>query len=103
MKMAESTLFWNGWRWRHDQGSIRNLSRQEAVPNATSARAFGAPSVGVGRGPRGCGDLHRLMRMGEGDVMRPEADMYDAERESVDRTIPDEPEYHGPGCSGALL
>ena len=41
--------------------------------------------------------------MGKGDVMRPEADMYDAERESVDRTIPDEPEYHGPGCSGALL
>ncbi len=38
-----------------------------------------------------------------GDVMRPEADMYDAERESVDRTIPDESEYHGPGCSGALL
>ena len=36
------------------------------------------------------------MRMGEGDVMRPEVDMYDAERESVDRTIPDEPEYHGP-------
>lgn len=88
--------FLNGWRWRHDQGSVRNPSRQEAVPNATSARAFGTPSVGVGRGPRGCGDLHRLMRMGEGDVMRPEADMYDAERESVDRTIPDEPEYHGP-------
>lgn len=28
--------------------------------------------------------------------MKPEADMYDAERESVDRTIPDEPEYYGP-------
>ena len=35
--------------------------------------------------------------------MKPEADMYDAERESVDRTILDEPEYYGPGCSGALL
>lgn len=41
--------------------------------------------------------------MGEGDVMRPEADMYDAERKSVDRTIPDEPEYHGPGCFGAFI
>lgn len=29
--------------------------------------------------------------------------MYDAERESVDRTIPDEPEFHGPEVSGALL
>lgn len=28
--------------------------------------------------------------------MKPEADMYDAEREGVDRTISDEPEYHGP-------
>lgn len=35
--------------------------------------------------------------------MKPECDMYDAEREGVDRTIHDEPEYHGPGCSGALL
>ena len=35
--------------------------------------------------------------------MKPEADMYDAEREGVDRTSPDEPEYYGPGCSGALL
>ena len=37
-----------------------------------------------------------------GDVMKPEADMYDAEREGVDRTIPDEPEYHGPR-QGAFL
>ena len=28
--------------------------------------------------------------------MKPEADMYDAERESVDRTIPDELAFHGP-------
>lgn len=28
--------------------------------------------------------------------MKPEADMYDAERESVDCMIPDEPEYYGP-------
>ena len=28
--------------------------------------------------------------------MSPECDMYDAEREGVDRTIPDEPEYYGP-------
>lgn len=35
--------------------------------------------------------------------MKPEVDMFPDEREGVDRTIPDEPEYHGPGCSGALL
>ncbi len=35
--------------------------------------------------------------------MKPEADMYDAERESVDRTIPDEPEFHGPEASGDFL
>lgn len=35
--------------------------------------------------------------------MTPEADMYDAEREGVDRTIPDEPEYHGPGTTGAFI
>lgn len=28
--------------------------------------------------------------------MKPEADMYPDERESVDCTIPDESEYHGP-------
>ena len=28
--------------------------------------------------------------------MKPEVDMFPYERESVDRTIPDEPEYHGP-------
>ena len=52
--------------------------------------------MGFWRGPRGRDDLHRIMRMGKGDVMSPECDMYDAERESVERTIPDEPEYHGP-------
>ncbi len=31
-----------------------------------------------------------------GGTMKPETDMYPDERESVDRTIPDEPEYHGP-------
>ena len=36
------------------------------------------------------------MRMGEGDVMKPEVDMFPDEREGVDRTIPDEPEYYGP-------
>lgn len=35
--------------------------------------------------------------------MKPEADMYDAERESVDRTIPDEPEVHGPEAPGAFI
>ena len=35
--------------------------------------------------------------------MKPEADMYDTERESVDRTIPDEPEYHDPGTTGAFI
>ena len=28
--------------------------------------------------------------------MKPEIDMYSDERESVDRSIPGEPEYHGP-------
>lgn len=28
--------------------------------------------------------------------MKPEVDMFPNERESVDRTIHDEPEYHGP-------
>ena len=89
MKTAESTLFWNGWRWRHDQGSLRSQTRKEAVPNTYTI-------VGVWRCTCNCGDLHRLMRMGKGDMMKPEADMYNTERESVDRTIPDEPEYHGP-------
>lgn len=35
--------------------------------------------------------------------MKPEADMYPDERESVDRTIPDEPEFHGPEVSGAFI
>lgn len=35
--------------------------------------------------------------------MKPEVDMYPDERESVDRTIPDEPKYHGPGTTVALL
>ena len=34
--------------------------------------------------------------------MKPVVDMYDTERESVDRTIPDEPEFHGPR-QGAFL
>lgn len=38
----------------------------------------------------------RMPQSVKGDVMNPEADMYNAEREGVDRTIPDEPEYHGP-------
>ena len=38
-----------------------------------------------------------------GVAMKPEADMYEAERESVDRTIPDEPEYHDPGTTGAFI
>ena len=35
--------------------------------------------------------------------MTPESDMYADERESVDRTIPDEPEYHGPEITGVFI